>query len=293
EARLSSFCNTTVISSSPAPAIVCAAAVCGYAIIQVIQERYMKLRLSKPMWLASLALAAGVATSAGHAAEQIRVVGSSTVYPFASYVAEELGVTTDYPTPVIESTGSGGGLELFCSGNGTNTPDITNASRRIKASEFKRCQDNGVKNITEIVIGYDGIVFAQNVADGDWNLTREQITLALAAKVPQDGKLVANPYTNWQQIDPSLPDREILVYGPPTSSGTRDAFEELVMAYGSEHIDGYDGEYTTIRRDGVYVPSGENDNLIVQRLVKNPTAFGIFGYSFLEENGGVIEGAKI
>lgn len=253
----------------------------------------MKFRFSKPVWLASLALATSVSAGAVQAADQLRIVGSSTVYPFASYVAEELGVTTDYATPVVESTGSGGGLHLFCAGTGADTPDITNASRRIKVSEFKLCQENGVKNITEIVFGYDGIVVAQNEGNEHWNLTREQITLALAAKVPQNGELVPNPYTNWNQIDPSLPDREILVYGPPTSSGTRDAFEELVMAYGSEHIKGYGDAFTTIRRDGAYVPSGENDNLIVQRLAQNPYAFGIFGFSFLAENRGLIEGASI
>lgn len=253
----------------------------------------MKFRVSKSLWLASLALATCLGAGAAQAADQVRIVGSSTVYPFAAYVAEELGVTTDYATPVVESTGSGGGLQLFCAGNGADTPDVTNASRRIKVSEFKMCQDNGVKNMTEIVFGYDGIVFAQNNSNNHWNLTREQITLALAAKVPQGGKLVPNPYSNWNQIDPSLPDREILVYGPPTSSGTRDAFEELVMEYGSEHIDGYEEAFTTIRRDGVYVPSGENDNLIVQRLAQNPDAFGIFGYSFLQENGNLIEGASI
>lgn len=253
----------------------------------------MKLGLSKSMWLASFALATGLGAGATQAAEQLRVVGSSTVFPFASYVAEELGVTTDYATPVIESTGSGGGLQLFCAGTGANTPDVTNASRRIKPSELQRCQDNGVTEITEIVFGYDGIVFGQNKDNQQWNLTREQITLALAAKVPQDGKLVANPYTNWNQIDASLPDRKILVYGPPTSSGTRDAFEEMVLAYGSAQIEGYDGEFTTIRRDGAYVPSGENDNLIVQRLAQNPDAFGIFGFSFLAENRSLIEGVHI
>ncbi|WP_435104589.1 PstS family phosphate ABC transporter substrate-binding protein [Arhodomonas sp. AD133] len=234
----------------------------------------------------------GVVTSA-QARDQIRIVGSSTVYPFASYVVEEFGATTDFPTPVIESTGSGGGLKLFCEGAGTNTPDITNASRRIKVSEFERCQENGVTEITEAVIGYDGIVFAQAGENEALNLTREQIHMAVAAKVPQDGKLVDNPYKNWSEIDSSLPDREIVIYGPPTSSGTRDAFEELVMEAASEEIDGYDGEYTNIRQDGVYVPSGENDNLIVQKLAQNTDAFGIFGYSFLEENGDKIQGASI
>lgn len=253
----------------------------------------MRFRISKSMWLASLVLATGVGTGTAYAADQMRIVGSSTVYPFSSYVAEELGVTTDFSTPVVESTGSGGGLHLFCAGDGPDTPDVTNASRRIKISEFKRCRENGVKNITELVIGYDGIVVAQKKSNPHWNLTREQLTLALAAKVPKNGKLVPNPYTNWHQIDPDLPDRKILIFGPPTSSGTRDAFDELALGYGSRHIKGYDGAYTTIRRDGVYVPGGENDNLLVERIAQNPTAFAIFGYSYLEENRGAIEAVSI
>lgn len=253
----------------------------------------MKFRLSKPMTLASLALAMGVGAGAAHAADQLRVVGSSTVFPFSSYVAEELGVTTDYPTPVVESTGSGGGLQLFCAGGGADTPDITNASRPISVAEFKMCQKNGVTNITEVVFGSDGIVVAHDESNKPLNLTREQLTLALAAEVPKNGELVPNPYTNWSQIDPSLPDREILVYGPPKSSGTRDAFEEMVMGYGSEHIDGYKDTYTTIRRDGVYVPGGENDNLLVQRIAKDPHALAIFGFSFLAENRGIIDAVTI
>ncbi|MCS4505751.1 Protein SphX [wastewater metagenome] len=241
---------------------------------------------------AAAVITLGAATGA-QARDQIRIVGSSTVYPFASYVVEEFGATTDFPTPVIESTGSGGGLKLFCEGAGEDTPDITNASRRIKVSEFQRCQDNGVTEITETVVGYDGIVFAQSAGDEPINLTREQLLLATAAKVPQDGKLVDNPYNNWNQIDSSLPDREIVIYGPPTSSGTRDAFEELVMEAASEDIDAYGGGYTDIRQDGVYVPSGENDNLIVQKLAQNTDAFGIFGYSYLEENTDKIMGASI
>lgn len=224
---------------------------------------------------------------------QVRIVGSSTVYPFSSYVAEELGATTDFSTPVVESTGSGGGMKLFCAGITEDSPDITNASRQMKASEFEACQHNGVTDITEAVIGFDGIVMAQKKSNPQINLTREQITLAVAAEVPQDGELVANPYRSWSEIDVALPDREILIYGPPTSSGTRDAFEELVMEHGSENIDGYGGAYTKIRQDGVYIPSGENDNLIVQKLAKNESAFGIFGYSFLEENEDKIQGSLI
>ena len=242
------------------------------------------------------AIAAAVMGVAGvaQAREQLRIVGSSTIYPFASYVVEEFGATTDYQTPVIESTGSGGGLKLFCEGVGEDTPDITNASRRIKTSEFERCQQNGVTDITEAVIGYDGIAFAESSSNEPIDLTREQIFLALAAKVPQDGKLVDNPYQKWSDIDPSLPDREISVYGPPTTSGTRDAFEELVMEAASEDMPAYGGDgYTDIRSDGAYIDAGENDNLIVKRLAEDTKAFGIFGYSFLEENTDTLIGASI
>jgi len=253
----------------------------------------MKLRLQHSLGVAAIAVGSLAAIGTAQAAEQIRIVGSSTVYPFSSYVAEELGATSDIRTPVVESTGSGGGMKLFCGGVGDNTPDITNASRRMKPSEFQMCQDNGVTDITENVVGFDGIVVAQSKQDDAIDLSREQITLAVAAKVPQDGKLVDNPYTKWSDIDSSLPDREILIYGPPTSSGTRDAFEELVMEHGSENIDGYGEAYTTIRQDGKYVPSGENDNLIVQKLAQNKDAFGVFGFSYLEENRDKIQGAKV
>ncbi|MFO7820584.1 MAG: substrate-binding domain-containing protein, partial [Lentisphaeria bacterium] len=234
-----------------------------------------------------------MAVNRAEARDQIRIVGSSTVYPFASYVAEEFGATTKYPTPVMESTGSGGGIKLFSEGVGMNTPDISNASRRMKVSEFKRCKENGVENITEAVIGYDGIAVAHNVRNNPLDLTLEQITLAVAAKVPQDGKLVKNPYTYWDQVDKNLPHRRIIIFGPPTSSGTRDAFEELVMEAASKKMEGYGGEYTKIRQDGVYIPAGENDNLIVQKLARNKAAFGVFGYSFLAENPDKIQGASI
>ncbi|MCK0743898.1 substrate-binding domain-containing protein [Chromohalobacter nigrandesensis] len=237
---------------------------------------------------------AGTAQAQDDTREQLRIVGSSTVYPFASYVVEEFGATTDYPTPVIESTGSGGGIKLFCDGPGMDTADVTNASRRMKASEFERCQENGVTDITEVKIGYDGIAVAESNANEPVPLTREQIFLALAAQVPQDGELVDNPYENWSDIDSSLPDREIEVYGPPTTSGTRDSFEELVMEAGSENFDIYGDEgYTDIRQDGAWIDAGENDNLIVQRLQENTTAFGVFGYSFLEENADSLLGSTI
>jgi len=234
----------------------------------------------------------GSATAA-QARDQIRIVGSSTVYPFASYVVEEFGATTDHPTPVIESTGSGGGLKLFCAGKGADTPDITNASRRIKMSELERCQSNGVNNITETKIGADGIVMGQAKENDQLALSREEIFHAVAAKLPQNGELVANPNENWSDIDSTLPDREIEIYGPPATSGTRDAFEELVMAAASEDMDGYDEAYTTVRDDGAYIPSGENDNLIVKKIEQNTDALGIFGYSFLDENRDRIEAATI
>ncbi len=241
-------------------------------------------------------IAAAVMSAAGaaQARDQIRIVGSSTVYPFASYVTEEFGAITNYPTPVIESTGSGGGLRLFCNGIGEGTPDITNASRRMKTSEFERCEKNGVTDITEAKIGSDGIVLGQSADNDAIDLSLEQLFLAVAAKVPVDGELVDNPHKKWSDIDSSLPDREISIYGPPTTSGTRDAFEELVMESASESMDAYGGEgYADIRSDGVYIDAGENDNLIVKRLSEDTEAFGIFGYSFLEENPDTIQGASI
>ncbi len=253
-------------------------------------------------------LATAALTVSLSARDQIKIVGSSTVYPFSSAVAEELGATTKFPTPVVESTGSGGGMKLFCAGNDLNTPDITNASRRMKTKEFDLCEKNGVTDITESVIGYDGIAFAQDKANGAFNISREQLALAVAEEVPsKDGKsLIKNPYKKWSDIDASLPNREIIVYGPPKSSGTRDAFEELVMQHTFKKMAVYTDlykadnkankkykKYSVIRTDGVYVPSGENDNIIVQKLTKNKNAFGIFGFSFLEENEDKLSGATI
>ena len=233
------------------------------------------------------------APSTANEGRRIRIVGSSTVFPFSSYVAEEFGATTGYPSPVVESTGSGGGHKLFTEGVGSTTPDLTNSSRRMKVSEFERAAENEVGGITEAIIGYDGIAVAQSASNDPVDFTIEQIALAVAKEVPVDGQLVANPYKKWNEIDPSLPDREIVIYGPPTSSGTRDAFEELCMGVATENIEGYGGEYTAIREDGVYVPAGENDNLIVQRIEKDADAFGIFGYSFLTENSEKISGSHV
>ncbi len=249
-----------------------------------------------------------MAATAAQAAEQIQIVGSSTVYPFSSYVAEELGATTKFKTPVVESTGSGGGMKLFCAGAGMDTPDFTNASRRMKAKEFKKCQENGVKEITEIVVGYDGIAIAQSKSAAPLNLTRKELMLAVAAEVPNkagDG-LVANPYHYWNEINAKLPHRKITIYGPPSSSGTRDAFEDMILKHITKHMSVYTSLYKAdhkknkkykkfheIRQDGVYVPSGENDNLIVQKLGKDAAALGIFGYSYLEENSDSIAAATV
>lgn len=256
--------------------------------------------------LALLTLSALALTA--EARDQVKIVGSSTVYPFSSSVAEELGATTSFPTPVVESTGSGGGMKLFCAGNGMNTPDITNASRRMKAKEFELCMKNGVTDITEAVIGFDGIAFAQAKSNKPFNITKKQLLLAVAAEVPtKDGKkLVKNPYKRWSEIDSTLPNREIIIYGPPKSSGTRDAFEDMILKGQTKKMAVYTSlykadkvknkaykKYKKIRTDGVYVPSGENDNLIVSKLNKNKAAFGIFGYSFLMENEDKVQGAKV
>ena len=242
------------------------------------------------------------------ARDQIKIVGSSTVYPFSSSVAEEFGATTKFPTPVVESTGTGGGMKLFCAGAGIDTPDITNASRRMKDKELQTCEENGVTDITEALIGFDGIAIAQSAGVKSFNVTKAQLALAVAEEVPsKDGKtLIKNPYKKWSDIDASLPNRDIIVYGPPKSSGTRDSFEELVMQHVFEKMPVYTDlfkadetankkykAYSVVRTDGVYVESGENDNLIVQKLTKNPAAVGIFGYSFLEENKDKVSGVTI
>jgi len=247
------------------------------------------------------------AADAAGARAQIRIVGSSTVYPFTAKVAEQFGRTTGFPTPVIESTGTGGGFKLFCAGTGRDTPDVTNASRAIKDSEREACAANGVAGVTEVAIGYDGIVVANDKDSVRYDLTRRQLFLALAKQVPQgegEGKLVDNPHTRWSDVDPSLPAVEIEVLGPPPTSGTRDAFVELVMEPGCKETgwiaaladtdeDRYKQICHTLREDGVYVDAGENDNLIVQKLEANPDALGIFGYSFLEENRDRLQGSPI
>lgn len=238
--------------------------------------------------------------------EYIHIVGSSTVYPFSTVVAEEFGRKTPYPTPLIESTGSGGGIKLFCAGEGFQHPDIANASRRIKASEVRSCEANSVEGIIEVKIGYDGIVLGLARASTPPPLTRRFIYLALAARVPDGDSelLIDNPYERWSEIDPSLPDWEIRVFGPPPTSGTRDAFVELAMEGGCETFpfiaalgDRDENRFRdvchTMREDGRFVEAGENDNLIVKKLNDNPEALGIFGYSFLDQNSDSVRAAPV
>jgi len=249
----------------------------------------------------------GISATAHAARDHITIVGSSTVYPFSTVVAERFGKTTSFKTPKVESTGSGGGLKLFCAGVGVDHPDITNASRKIKTSEIEKCKSNGVNEIIEVKIGYDGIAIANSRKSDVMNLELRDIFLALAKEVPSaDGSesLVANPYKTWKDVNPALPATSIEVLGPPPTSGTRDAFVELAMEGGCKTFDwikamkkkdkkAYKKLCHTIREDGGYVEAGENDNLIVQKLDANPKALGIFGYSFLDQNSDRVQGSAI
>jgi len=253
-----------------------------------------------------LILVAFIGASSSVARENVEVVGSSTVYPFATVVAERYGRASGKPTPKIESTGSGGGMKLFCSGVGTNYPDVTNASRRMKKSEFDKCQKNGVRDIIEVQVGYDGIVIANSIKSAPMKISRKDIFLALAAKVPgeKEGELIDNPYSTWKQVNASLPDVAIEVLGPPPTSGTRDAFAELGLEGGCKKFawikalkktnkNQYKSVCHTVREDGRYIEVGENDNLIVQKLQANPSVLGVFGFSFLDQNADKVQGALI
>jgi phosphate transport system substrate-binding protein len=263
----------------------------------------MQVQIFRFAW-ALLALALLAPADAG-ARDQIRIVGSSTVYPFTTVVAEAFGRAGKFKTPVVESTGTGGGLKLFCVGAGADSPDIANASRRIKASEVALCAKNGVTAITEVKIGYDGLVLAHSKKAAGFDLTRRQIFLALAKEIPgKGGALVANPNKTWKDVDPSLPARAIEVMGPPPTSGTRDSFNELAIEAGCktfpelaalEASDNarYKKVCFSIREDGAYVEAGENDNLIVQKLVANANALGVFGFSFLDQNADAIAGNRV
>tara|TARA_B100000749_G_scaffold18845_1_gene14085 strand:+ start:1 stop:987 length:987 start_codon:yes stop_codon:yes gene_type:complete len=235
------------------------------------------------------------------ARDTISIVGSSTVYPFATVVAERFGTKTDFSTPKLESTGSGGGLKLFCQGIGTQHPDITNASRRMKTSEFELCQSNGVKDITEFRIGSDGIVIASSKEAENLDITLEQLFLALGSKVPVNGEWVANPNKNWSDVDASLPNKPIRVMGPPPTSGTRDSFNELALAAGCDELpeaadlskDEHASICESVREDGAFIEAGENDNLIVQKLIGDEGMYGVFGYSFMEENSDRLQAATL
>ncbi len=267
--------------------------------------------LVMPMVMMTLMLGAMSVANPAQARQNIHIVGSSTVYPFVTVVAEKFGRSTDFKTPIIEATGSGGGMKLFCAGVGVKHPDFTNSSRRIKKSEFKQCIANGVADIIEIKFGYDGIVLATSKKLPQMSVTRLDIFRALAKNIPNPNgtmTLIPNPHTTWADVNPALPMNKIEVLGPPPTSGTRDAFVELAMEGGCqqipwiaalEHIStpAEQPSYTTIchhiREDGAFIETGENDNLIVQKLGNNPIALGIFGFSFLDQNGDVVQGSKV
>ena len=251
-----------------------------------------------------LAISAGAQARTGR--DYVYVVGSSTVYPFATVVAERFGRGSEFKTPKVESTGSGGGLKLFCDGVGVDFPDVANSSRAIKQSEVDTCAVKGVTEIVEVKIGYDGIVIANALGAESVNLSRTDIFMALAKEVPGsvEGELVENPYKTWADVNPALPAARIEVLGPPPTSGTRDAFVELAMEGGCKSVswiaalkktdkNRYKAICHTIREDGAFVEAGENDNLIVQKLEANPNAFGIFGFSFLDQNLEKVKGAKV
>ena len=250
--------------------------------------------------VAACALVSACGGAGSGSRDQIRAVGSSTVYPFAKAVADQLAKSNpDIKSPIIESTGTGAGMKLFCAGVGSQFPDIEDASRRMKKSEYEECAKNGVDKIVEIQIGLDGIAFAEAASGPSaFALTPEAIYKALAANPygkPNAAKL-------WSDVDPKLPKEPILVYGPPSTSGTRDAMKELIMLRGCDSNpemkalkdkEQHDKICTEVRTDGPYVDMGENDNLIVQKLEANPAAVGIFGYSYLEENASKLRGLTI
>ena len=225
------------------------------------------------------------------ARDQITVVGSSTVYPFTAAVAEQFGRAGKFKTPKVESTGTGGGIKLFCNGIGPQHPDVANASRAMKKSEFETCAKNGVTDILEIKIGFDGLTIAENKTGALSALTKKQVYLALAKTIPVNGQMVANPNKTWKDVDASLPATKIEVLGPPPTSGTRDSFLELFMEAGCD-LENKKACHA-IREDGAFIEAGENDNLIAQKLAANKNALGIFGYSFLEENTDKLKGLKI
>lgn len=271
-------------------------------IIAVIMLRNKSKTMKK---IAIILGVAGIINTAV-AREHIEIVGSSTVFPFSTVVAETFGQQTGMPTPKVEATGSGGGMKLFCRGNGVNTPDISNTSRRIKASELKQCHNNGVKNITEVLVGFDGIAIANSKKGVNFDLSLRDLYLALAKEVPNGNKtsMINNPYTHWHQINAKLPKVKIKVLGPPPTSGTRDALQELAIEGGCKTFavvkamkntdkNRYKALCHTVREDGVYVEMGENDNLIISKLANDKNTLGVFGFSFLDQNADKVKGAAI
>ena len=241
------------------------------------------------MRLLVIAFIMSLMTTVSYARDQINIVGSSTVYPFSTVVAERFGKSGKFKTPVIESTGTGGGMKLFCKGIGVNTPDMSNASRKIKSKEIKLCKENGVTDITEVIVGLDGIAFTSSVKGKEYNFTKKHLWEAMS-------DLGSKP-TKWSDIDPSLPDYKIAILTPPATSGTRDAWNDLVMKKGCpEHIKGK--ECNLLREDGAVIEVGENDTLIINKLVGEPTYFGIFGFSYYDNSkdkvqAHIIEGVEI
>ncbi len=254
-----------------------------------------------------IAALAGFIAIPAQARDQIRIVGSSTIFPFTTAVAEEFGITTPFRTPVVESTGTGGGMKLFCAGVGTRHPDVTNASRRIKKSEVEKCVRNGVTDITEVKIGFDGIVLANSLKVPRTSFSLRHIFLGLAKQVPANetgATLQPNPYEKWSDIDSTLPKIKIKVLGPPPTSGSRDAFAELALEGGCKTFSDlkamknsdkntYKVVCHSIREDGAYVEAGENDNLIIRKLEADTNAFGVFGFSFLDQNQDKVQGSLV
>ena len=254
-----------------------------------------------------LALAAiGIVSIAGaaEARDQISIVGSSTVFPFTTAVAEQFARAGGFQAPVVESTGTGGGMRIFCGGVGESHPDVTGASRAMKSSEYEICVSNGVDSITEILIGYDGIAMAGSREGVQFDISKAELFAALAAEVEVNGEIVANPHQRWSDINTDLPSITIRVFGPPPTSGTRDAWVELVMEAGCEEYDAiaaledgnedrFEQVCQTMREDGPFIEAGENDNLIVQRLTSDSGTYGIFGFSFLDQNADVLQGVKV
>jgi len=237
-----------------------------------------------------------IISSQAIARDQIKIVGSSTVYPYTTVVAERFGKQGKFKAPVVESTGTGGGFKSFCGGVGVQHPDMTGASRAIKKDEMELCIKNGVTEILELPIGNDGLTFAHSIKAKDANFTKAQLWKAIAHDVVVDGKLVKNPYKNWKEIDKSLPDLKIEILVAPPTSGTRDAWDDLVMGKGCDEAFKKLADKkncTKYREDAAVIEAGENDTLIVQKINSTPNAFGYFGYSYLIANKDKIKAAKI